>query len=260
MKSSELLSLLEEIAPLSLSDEFVRAEDGYDNSGIIVDCGGDISGVLFSLDLSFAALAEAKARGFNAIVTHHPAIYSKLSRINSNDPATGLIADCLKYGISVISMHLNFDAAPEGIDYHLMRALGGTAGNTYLRFNGGAYGRAFDIKLTPMSEYVKVISENLNSKRIIFYGDGNKTIRTVASFCGAGCDDGSMDFAKSERADVFVSSDIKHHQITALLSNGINVIIPTHYAAENYGFRKIYTKIIDGLNVPSAYFCDGALL
>ena len=260
MKSAELLNLLEEIAPLSLSTEFVAAENGYDNSGILLDCGGEITGVLFSLDLSAAAVAEAKKLGFNAIVTHHPAIYSKLAKISADDPATAAVLECARLGISVISMHLNFDAAPEGIDYHLMCALGGSAADTYLKFRAGAYGRAFDVKPRPMSEYVRFVAKNLGSERIIFYGDVNKPIRTVASFCGAGCDDGAIAFAKSKGADVFVSSDMKHHQITALLSNGINVIIPTHYAAENYGFRQIYTKIIDGLNVPSSYYCDGGLL
>ena len=62
MKSAELLNLLEEIAPLSLSTEFVAAENGYDNSGILLDCGGEITGVLFSLDLSAAAVAEATVK------------------------------------------------------------------------------------------------------------------------------------------------------------------------------------------------------
>ncbi len=69
-----------------------------------------------------------------------------------------------------------------------------------------------------------------------------------------------MAFAQKGGADVFVSSDMKHHEILALTQSGVAVIILTHYASENYGFNKIYLKIKDGLNVNSAYFTDAELL
>ncbi|MDE7307023.1 MAG: Nif3-like dinuclear metal center hexameric protein, partial [Clostridia bacterium] len=53
---------------------------------------------------------------------------------------------------------------------------------------------------------------------------------------------------------------LKHHEIAALLTKGVNVIQLTHYSAENYGFNKIYLKIREELKVPSAYFCDGNLI
>lgn len=256
MKPSELLSLLECIGPVSLSEEFQKKCGAYDNSGILVDCGEDIRGVLFSLDLSKAAVEEAKKLNFNAIVTHHPAIYGGLQSVSVSDPKSSLIAECVRWGITVISMHLNFDAAPEGIDYNLMLALGGDAAKTLIKLEGGAYGRVFDVRPCKFGDYVKYISENLKTNRLFKYGDDEKTIRRAASFCGAGCDDEAIAFAAEEEADVFVSADLKHHQIAALLSHGINVIQLTHYSSENYGFNRIYLKIIEGLNVPAAYFCD----
>lgn len=260
MKSVELLQLLESAGPLSISEEFCKKHGAYDNSGILVDSGEDIHGVLFSLDLSERSLAEARRLGFNAIVTHHPVIFGALSSVSVYDYRSKLIAECLKSGISVISMHLNFDAAPEGIDYCLMRGLGGEAGKTLIKLDGGAYGRVYDIKPCKLKEYVEFIKNKFNSQRVIYYGDGDKTVACAASFCGAGCDDEAIAFAAAESADVFISSDMKHHQIAALLERGISVIILTHYAAENYGFNKIYCKIIEELNIPAAYFCDGNLM
>ena len=260
MKLTELLSLLENIGPLAISDEFCKKHNFYDNSGILVDCGTEIEGALFSLDLSDGAIAEAKRRGLNAIVTHHPAIYGPLSNVSVNDTKSRLITECVKSGISVISMHLNFDAAPEGIDYQLMQGLGGLAGKTLVKLTGGAYGRVYDVVPRKMNEYIAFVKKSFNSERVIAYGDMQKTIKRAASFCGAGCDDESIAFAVEEGADVYVSADMKHHQITELLARGLNVIVLTHYASENYGFRKIYEKIIEGLNIPSAYYCDGGLL
>ena len=245
MKLTEILHILErEVAPVALSDAFCKKYGMYDNSGIIIDCGKDISGALFSLDLSSKAVAEAIEKGFNLIVTHHPAIYGGVSRINFNDP----IAKCLKNGISVISMHLNFDAAPEGIDYFLMRGLGGEQAEISAPVDGGGYGRVYAVKEACFGEYFNMVRATF-SERALAYGDKLKKIKKVASFCGAGFDDHNMAFTVSRGADVFVSSDLKHHEISGLLEKGINVIHLTHYSAENYGFNMIYNKIrqtIDG--------------
>lgn len=256
MKLNELLEILECVGPLSISEEFCKKFGCYDNSGILVDSGEQITGALFSLDLSEKAVEEAKKLGYNTIITHHPAIYGAISSVSVNDFKTSLIADCLKNGISVISMHLNYDAAPEGIDYHLMRGLSGETGKTLVNLSVGAYGRVYDVKPLKLPDYVEFIKKNLQTDKIIYYGEKDKRVQRVASFCGAGCDDAAISFAAQEGADAFVSSDMKHHQICALLARGISVIILTHYAAEDYGFNKIYGKIIEELNVPAAYFSD----
>ena len=38
MKLTDILKILEEVAPVALSDEFCKKYGMYDNSGIIVDC------------------------------------------------------------------------------------------------------------------------------------------------------------------------------------------------------------------------------
>lgn len=256
MKLNEILKKLEEVAPVTLSDEFCKKYCMYDNSGIIIDCKQDINGVVFSLDLSDRAITEATNRGYNLIVTHHPAIYGGISRISADD----LIARCLKSGISVISMHLNFDAAPQGIDYYLMRGLGGQNAKILADVQGGGYGRVYETEPIKFFNLEKRVKDNFCTERALFYGDKEKQINKIASFCGAGCDNKAIAFAKANGADAFVSSDMKHHEITALLGLGINVIHLTHYSAENYGFNKIYTKISSTLSIPAAYFADKELL
>ena len=261
MKLSEIFNILEEVAPVSLSDEFCSKFKMYDNSGIIIDCGEDIKGVLFTLDLTNAAVAEARAKGYNLIVTHHPAIYGGISRFDTqNNPQAKGLADCMKYGISVISMHLNFDAAPEGIDYHLMRGLGGSECKIAAQLDNGGYGRVYPVAPDILSNYVKKVAKEFNTQRLVVYGDKDKPVKKVASFCGAGCDDFNMNFAIKNGADVFVSADMKHHEILALTQSGLAVIVLTHYASENYGLQQIYKKIKDRLNVNSSYLTYENLL
>ncbi len=255
MKLTDILKKLEEVAPVALSDDFCKKYSMYDNSGIIIDSGGDVNGALFSLDLSEKSVTEAQKAGFNLIITHHPAIYGGVSRINFGDP----IARCVKNGISVISMHLNFDAAPKGIDYYLMRGLGGSNAEILAYVDGGGYGRVYSVKPVKFSEYFQNVKKEFSTSRALSFG-GEREVKKVASFCGAGCDDKAINFAVAHGADVFVSSDMKHHEIAALLNKKINVIHLTHYSAECYGFGKIYNEISEGLKIKSAFYTDEDLI
>ena len=139
MTVEEVFGLLEKsVAPVKVSDDFCAKFKMYDNSGIIINCGEKVSGALFSLDLSEAAADKAAELGYNLIVTHHPAIYGGISRFDLTSSAQSrALAKCIKNGVSVISMHLNFDAAPQGIDYYLMRGLGGENAKVLAQVEGG---------------------------------------------------------------------------------------------------------------------------
>lgn len=260
MKLSELYAVLEEVAPVSLSEEFCRVYGAYDNSGVLIDCGAEINGALFSLDFSLAAITEAKKRGFNAIVTHHPAIFRGITKLNiSSDPQAKAIERCVKGNISVISMHLNYDAAPEGIDYYLMKGLGGENAVIMNVLSRGGYGRVYDVPSADFASFVQAAKTTFDTERLVSYGGLKKKIGRAASFCGAGCDDNAIAFALENGADVFVSSDLKHHQITALLERGVNVIQLPHYAAEVYGFKRIVQKMNDRIAVPTCFYREKGL-
>lgn len=248
--------LEEEVAPVALSNEFCATSNGYDNSGIIINCGNPVHGALFCLDLSEAAVNEALRLGYNLIITHHPAIYGGISRIDvTSTPQSRAIEKCVKGGISVISMHLNFDAAPQGIDYYLMKGLGGKESAVLCALSGGGYGRAYCVSETPVELFVQKAAKEFNTQRAVYHGDKNIVVGKVASFCGAGCDDAAIAFAKNNGCNLFVSSDLKHHQIMELVESGIGVLQLTHYCSEAYGLNRIYNKLKQSIT-PSSFFFD----
>lgn len=245
MNTASVLEVAEKVAaPVALSDEFCKKFGAYDNSGIIFDSGKQITGALFALDLTAEAALKAKAEGCNLIFTHHPAIYSGIKHLSAAEGPTKALTYCIQNGLSVISMHLNFDAAPLGIDHYLMEGLGGSLPLTVMyKLEGGAYGRVYDIQGLTFEKFCARASERFSSARCRFYGNGGRTVSRVASFCGAGCDEESIDFTIKNKADVFVSADMKHHHIQALLGAGINVVEMTHYCSEFYGFSRIYASL-----------------
>ncbi len=269
MKLSEIYKILNEYAPKSLSDEYCAHFHAYDNSGVLVDCGEEIRGVLFTLDLTNAAIDKALQVGANLIVTHHPVIYGKIGDIRVEDSGLlgGKLIKCIRNGISVVSMHLNLDVAQGGIDESLMEAVclsaKGKASDIVEKMHvleNGAYGRSYEVQEISLESLVNAMKAQLNSNRILFYGNGETTIRRAASFCGSGGDEEGVAFAKKTGADVIISSDFKHHVITMAQESGLAVIALTHYASENYGFEKYYKKIRQQVGIPCVYHTDENLL
>lgn len=268
MKLSEIYRVIEGLAPKAISDEYCKTYGAYDNSGLLVEADEEITGVLFSLDLTNAAIDEAIEKGCNLIHTHHPVIYGKIDHICTSDEGLlgGKLVRCLRHGISLVSTHLNLDMAKGGIDESLMEGICKTTGAgmrspTIMQPVGeSGYGRVYDVAPLTLDELTAGIKKEFSTERVAVYGDGKKTVARVASFCGAGGDERAVAFAKRNGADVIVSADFKHHVITYAVETGLSVIALTHYASENYGFEKYYEKIRRQIEVPCVFHTDRELL
>ena len=271
MKLNEIYKIADEIAPKRLSDEYCRTAGAYDNSGLLVEAGEEVAGILFALDLTNAAIDKAVANGINLIITHHPIIYGKIDHICLGDQGLlgGKLIRCIQAGISVISMHLNLDVAKGGIDESLMEGVllaSGEMVGAGMRsvsiqhpIDDGGYGRVYDVKGLSLQALTEGMKEVFSSGKVLTYGDLNKEITRVASFCGAGVDERAIFFAKAMGAQVVISSDFKHHLIQLLMESGMSVIVLTHYASEQYGFEKYYKKIREQVNVPCVYHVEDGL-
>ena len=80
---------MQRIAPLALAES-------WDNPGLLVDCGGEVSRVLVTLDITPEVVEEAARKGCGLIVSHHPVIFSPLKKMSGQDVAFQLV----KNGIS----------------------------------------------------------------------------------------------------------------------------------------------------------------
>ena len=267
MKLNEFYQIANGLAPKTLSDEYCKRYGAYDNSGILVATGDELKGVLFSLDLSLNAIEKAKQTGSNLIVTHHPAVYGKIGEINAEKDLLGeKLVECIKNGISVVSMHLNLDCATDGIDDSLAKGIclaagtsAGFAPTVMHSLSEGGYGKAYEIAPTSVGELASAIAKELSTERVLTYGK-EKSVSRVASFCGAGADNEAVAFAVANGANVIVSADFKHHVITDALEAGLAVIALTHYASEYYGFKKYYEKISQAVEIPCTLYTDTQLL
>ena len=267
MKLSEIYKIADELAPKRLSDEYCAACGAYDNSGVLLDTGDEIVGIVCALDFTEEGVDKAIALGANLLITHHPAIYGKIGDIRAEDPLGRKLMKCIRNGISVLSMHLNLDCAKDGIDESLMQAVrlasGAKADATEFeclhKISQGGYGKAYEVAEISLSDLVEGLNRVLETQRTLVYGDGDRKIRRVASFCGAGGDVESVDFAKANGADLFISSDVKHHILIYAKEMGLATAVLSHAAAETYGFKKYYEKIRRAIDLPCVWHADDLL-
>jgi dinuclear metal center YbgI/SA1388 family protein len=223
--------------------------------------------------LFVGTIDEAIEKGADLIITHHPVIYGKLGNICMSDEKLlgEKLVRCLKNGISIISMHLNLDMAVGGTDESLMQGIYVSAEKTtgagmrsdikiLSPVDEGGYGRCYEIPEISLGELVSNLKKEFQTERIITYGNLEDKITRVASFCGAGGDEEAVLFAKREGADVVLSADFKHHVIMLAQELGLSVIVMTHYASEQYGFKNYYKKICQSVDVPCVYHTDEYLL
>ena len=69
MKISEIITVLEEVAPLNL-------QESYDNSGLLIGSFNQyIDKVLITLDVTEAVIEEAIDENCGLIIAHHPIIF-----------------------------------------------------------------------------------------------------------------------------------------------------------------------------------------
>lgn len=99
---------------------FATAMD-FDNVGLLVgDAAQPVERVLVSLDITGAVVEEAKEKGAQLIVSHHPVIFQPLRRLEAGSAPYKLA----QYGISAICSHTNLDMAENGVNAVLAQRLG----------------------------------------------------------------------------------------------------------------------------------------
>ena len=114
---AQFTEIVEQLAPLKYAYE-------WDNSGVQAHVHDEVSKVLVCLDMTKDTLREAKEKGCDTILAHHPVLFRQVKNLEKNHVVTGLIVDAVRNGINVYSAHTSFDCAPGGINDLLAEKLG----------------------------------------------------------------------------------------------------------------------------------------
>lgn len=117
-KISEVTSYLEQLAPLSLQED-------YDNAGLITgNSSTEVLGILFSLDCTEAVVDEAISKNCNLIIAHHPIVFKGLKKLTGSNYIERTIIKAIKHDIAIYAIHTNLDNVTNGVNFKIASLLG----------------------------------------------------------------------------------------------------------------------------------------
>lgn len=118
MRISDVIAAIEAYAPPSL-------QEGYDNTGYQVgDPGAEASGALLCIDVTEGIIDEAKAKGANLIVSHHPLLFHGVKCVTGRNRPERVLAKAIRAGVTVYSSHTAMDATYGGVSWRMAAKLG----------------------------------------------------------------------------------------------------------------------------------------
>jgi dinuclear metal center YbgI/SA1388 family protein len=118
MKIKEIISVLEEMAPLAYAEDF-------DNVGLLVgNSETEATGVLICHDALESVLEEAIAMDCNLVVCFHPILFSGIKKITGKNYVERSIIKAIKNDIAIYAVHTALDNHQEGVNKIFCNALG----------------------------------------------------------------------------------------------------------------------------------------
>jgi dinuclear metal center YbgI/SA1388 family protein len=211
--------LREVIAALDARYDPALAES-WDAVGLV--CGDPdepVGRVLFAVDPTTAVVDEVIDTGAALLVTHHPLLLTPVHGVPADDPKGRLVHRLIRAGAALFVAHTNADRAPDsGVNAALAAVLGLTGAvplepaGTDPRAGLGRVGELPEpMTLRAFAERVAaVLPGTVGGVRAA--GDPDRVVRRVAVCGGSG---GSLlGTAAAAGADVFLTSDLKHHPVS----------------------------------------------
>ena len=173
----------------------------FDNAGFLVGRGGrEVGKILVALDITEEVAEEAERWGTQLIVAHHPVIFHPARQITDGTPTGRILLRLIEGGVAAICAHTNLDAAQDGVNECLARALG----------------------LTELEQRLT---------------DGGRPVSRVA--VGGGSCGSMLGDAAALGCDTFVTADVKYDQFLEAKALGITLMDAGHYATEQVVCPKI---------------------
>lgn len=227
---SDLISKCESLWPLA------GAED-WDAPGLVTgDLSQGISRVLLTVDVTHEIIEEAIDGKFDLVLAHHPFLLRPVNSVAEQKPKGSLLAKAIRANLAIYAAHTNADIVENGVSDVLAKSLGLAESKPLQGINEGA-GRVgnlpSEIKLGDFARLIaKVLPSTASGVRVS--GDYEKMINRVAVCGGAG--DSLIDAAIESRADVYVTSDLRHHPTQETREKvgieGLALIDVSHWASE----------------------------
>lgn len=217
------------------------AED-WDAPGLVTGSNSQrVSRVLLSVDVTAEIVTEAIDGEFDLVLAHHPYLLRGINSLDESGSKGATLSIAIRSGVSIYAAHTNADVVATGVSAVMAEAFGIEKARPLVAGADASIGHgrigdlAAPIKLGDFARLIaKVLPSTATGIRVA--GDFDQIVQRVAVCGGAG--DSFISAAVASGADVYVTSDLRHHPVQdareqALLSGGSPAIVDVaHWASE----------------------------
>lgn len=240
MLVQDLLAASEQLWPIS------GAED-WDRPGLSVGSAkNQLTAVLLSVDITQAVLDEAVELGANVILTHHPLLLRGVNFLPEETAKGDLVAMAIRSGISLIAAHTNADVVENGVSDVLAQRLGLSGIVPLVRTGENiGHGRIGSLsEPTTVGELLGQMESWLPStaRGMASTATATQIVQKVAVCGGAG--DAFIGDAVAAGADIYITSDLRHH---VAQEAGLPLIDVSHWASESLWLEKAAEQLSQAL-------------
>lgn len=267
MLQSELISIIEQTAPLSLMAD-------WDHSGVqVASTRAEIRHLAVCLDPAPEQLRAAVEAGADMVLTHHP-LAMRPAWTDSLNGYTDALSILYRHDVPLYASHTTLDANPLGPSAWLPDLLGledrvilektGTFTAPDGREVEGGFGCAGTLpEPLSLAALCSVMRGHLPLDRMCgvtrLIGAPEREIRRVAVCTGSGSS--LLEEAAAAGADIFITGDVKYHDALALASRQdrrspnfcpMAILDVGHFSLEEEMIRRfaeILEKKLDGVTV-----------
>ncbi len=221
---AKAIEALERIAPLELAEE-------WDNVGCLIAPTRPrrIRRVLLTIDTSPEVVDEAIRKQVDLIVSYHPPLFQPTNRLHPDDVLQNRLLKLIESRIAVYSPHTALDAVDGGVNDWLADGVSGKEDASRSVIDDGP-GRLIEFQkgLSP-NEIIQRISSHLSVPYLRVARPAGRTgqIRRVALCAGAG-----FSALASTQADLYLTGEMKHHDVLGAVAQGSWVVLSEHTHTE----------------------------
>lgn len=232
---SQAIDVFEKLWPTHLAEE-------WDVVGLVSgSLSKDIKSVLLTVDVTAEVVEHAKQVGADLIFAHHPLLLKGVTSVAESNAKGSVISELIRADIALYSAHTNADSVESGTSAVLATLLGlqkskplaAIAESSSGIGQIGALGKP--ISLGDLASLLNdILPPTATGVRVA--GEFEREVSTVALCAGAG--DSYLELALDAGADVYITSDLRHHRAQEILelakARGVDFafIDISHWAAE----------------------------
>jgi dinuclear metal center YbgI/SA1388 family protein len=220
-----------------------RWADDWDAVGTVAgDPDAPVTKILFAVDPVQSVVDEAVEWGADLLVVHHPLWLKGVTSVAATSPKGRIVHTMINHGIALHTCHTNADSPPLGVSESMALALGlddvrplevdrDPDGSATDRGSGRIGTLPTPVRLDDFARHVAASLPSHHSA-VRVAGDADRMIATVA-LCG-GSGDFLLPAAQAAGADVYVTSDLRHHPVSEHLEQpgACAVVDVPHWSAE----------------------------